>query len=33
MKNGQARFEYHLNQLQELITKSSKQKNPALWFR
>ena len=32
MKNGQLRFEYHLNQLQELITKSSKQKNPALWL-
>jgi hypothetical protein len=32
MKNSQLRFEYHLNQLQELITKSSKQKNPALWL-
>ena len=32
MKNGQARFEYHLNQLQELIAKSSKQKNPGLWL-
>ncbi|MFZ1304537.1 MAG: hypothetical protein WAT20_02570 [Ferruginibacter sp.] len=32
MKNGQLRFEYHLSQLQELITKASKQKNPALWL-
>jgi type I site-specific restriction endonuclease len=32
MKNGQLRFEYYLNQLQELITKASKQKNPALWL-
>ncbi len=32
MKNGLARFEYHLNLLQELIAKSSKQKNPALWL-
>ena len=32
MKNGQIRFEYFLNQLQELIAKSSKQKNPALWL-
>lgn len=32
MKNGQIRFEYFLNQLQELIDKSSKQKNPALWL-
>jgi hypothetical protein len=32
MKNGQLRFEYHLNKLQELITVSSKQKNPALWL-
>ena len=32
MKNGQLRFEYHLNQLQQLISKSAKQKNPALWL-
>ncbi|MGB4845272.1 MAG: hypothetical protein WBP16_12470 [Ferruginibacter sp.] len=32
MKNGQARFEYFLNQLQELITQASRQKNPALWL-
>jgi hypothetical protein len=32
MKNVQLRFEYHLNLLQELIVKSSKQKNPALWL-
>jgi hypothetical protein len=32
MKNGQARFEYHLIKLEELIAKSSKQKNPALWL-
>lgn len=32
MKNGLARFEYHLNQLQALLAKASKQKNPALWL-
>ena len=32
MKNGQERFDHYLNQLQELIVKSSKQKNPALWL-
>jgi len=32
MKNGQARFEYFLKQLEELFVKSSKQKNPALWL-
>jgi hypothetical protein len=32
MKNGQARFEYHLSKLEELIAKSSKQKNPGLWL-
>ena len=32
MKNGQARFNYHLSKLEELITKSCKQKNPALWL-
>lgn len=32
MKNGQLRFEYFLNQLQELLIKSSKQKNPGLWL-
>ncbi len=32
MKKGQQRFEFFLNQLQELLEKSSKQKNPALWL-
>jgi hypothetical protein len=32
MKNGKLRFEYFLDQLQELLVKSSKQKNPALWL-
>ena len=32
MKNGLLRFEYYLNLLQELLAKSSKQKNPALWL-
>lgn len=32
MKNGLARFDYYLKQLEELIAKSSKQKNPALWL-
>lgn len=32
MKNGSARFDFFLNQLQILITKSAKQKNPALWL-
>lgn len=32
MKNGQARFEYFLNQLQQLLTRAGKQKNPALWL-
>lgn len=32
MKNGEQRFNFFLNQLQELLTKSSKQKNPALWL-
>jgi len=32
MKNGPARFEYFLRQLEELLVKSSKQKNPALWL-
>jgi hypothetical protein len=32
MKQGQARFEYFLNQLQALLTKAEKQKNPALWL-
>ena len=32
MKNGLARFDYYLTQLQELLIKSSKQKNPALWL-
>src|SRR6186713_3659761 len=32
MRNGIVRFEQHLNKLQELLIKSSKQKNPALWL-
>lgn len=32
MKTGLTRFEFFLSQLQELIAKSSKQKNPALWL-
>lgn len=32
MKNGSARFEFFLAQLQTLLTKSAKQKNPALWL-
>ncbi|MEO6254142.1 MAG: hypothetical protein ABIO79_12590 [Ferruginibacter sp.] len=32
MKNGIARFDYHLNKLQALLVSSSKQKNPALWL-
>lgn len=32
MKNGSARFEFFLTQLQTLLTKSAKQKNPALWL-
>ncbi|MBK8608841.1 MAG: hypothetical protein IPL84_02520 [Chitinophagaceae bacterium] len=32
MKKGQQRFDHYLNQLQELLIKSSKQKNPALWL-
>jgi len=32
MKNGQLRFEYFLKQLEELLVKSSKQKNPGLWL-
>jgi len=32
MKNGELRFEYYLKQLEDLIAKSSKQKNPALWL-
>ncbi|HRI25631.1 MAG TPA: hypothetical protein PLZ45_13215 [Ferruginibacter sp.] len=32
MKNGEPRFEYYLNQLDTLLSKSSKQKNPALWL-
>lgn len=32
MKNGSVRFDFHLNQLEALIVKSSKQKNPALWL-
>ncbi len=32
MKNGQARFDYFLNQVNELLAKAAKQKNPALWL-
>jgi hypothetical protein len=32
MKNGQARFDYFLNQVNELLVKAAKQKNPALWL-
>ena len=32
MKKGQIRFNYFLDQLQVFLTKSSKQKNPALWL-
>jgi len=32
MKKGITRFDYFLNQLQTLLYKSSKQKNPALWL-
>ncbi len=32
MKNGQIRFEYWLNQLQVLLDKAAKQKNPALFL-
>jgi hypothetical protein len=32
MKNGQARFDHHLNKLETLLLKASKQKNPALWL-
>ncbi len=32
MKNGTARFDHFLNQLQALLDKAVKQKNPALWL-
>jgi hypothetical protein len=32
MKNGSQRFEYYLAQLETLLTKAAKQKNPALWL-
>ncbi|MBK7121326.1 MAG: hypothetical protein IPH68_00155 [Chitinophagaceae bacterium] len=32
MKKGAARFDHYLNQFAELLTLSSKQKNPALWL-
>jgi len=32
MKNGLARFDFFLNQLQALLDRSSKQKNPGLWL-
>ncbi|MBK7434610.1 MAG: hypothetical protein IPI66_12435 [Chitinophagaceae bacterium] len=32
MKNGISRFDHHLNQLQALLDKAAKQKNPALWL-
>lgn len=32
MKNGTARFDFFLRQLQTLLSQSAKQKNPALWL-
>jgi len=32
MKNGPARFDFFLSQLQTLLAKAAKQKNPALWL-
>src|SRR5882757_1485380 len=32
MKNGLARFEYHLTQVETLLAKAAVQKNPALWL-
>lgn len=32
MKHGIARFDYYLNQVQTLLDKAAKQKNPALWL-
>lgn len=32
MKNGSARFDFFLNQLQALLNKAARQKNPALWL-
>ncbi len=32
MKNGLARFDFFLNQLQALLDKAARQKNPALWL-
>src|ERR1700754_1624337 len=32
MRTAQIRFEFYLKQLEELLMKSSKQKNPALWL-
>jgi hypothetical protein len=32
MKQGQARFEFFLDQMQGLLTKAAKQKNPGLWL-
>lgn len=32
MKNGHARFDYFLNQLEKLLVQANKQKNPALWL-
>jgi hypothetical protein len=32
MKNGSARFEFYLAQLQTLLSKAATQKNPALWL-
>lgn len=32
MKNGRIRFEFYLQQLEELLAKASTQKNPALWL-
>ncbi|HQY19147.1 MAG TPA: hypothetical protein PLZ40_11905, partial [Ferruginibacter sp.] len=32
MKNGLSRFDHFLNQLETLLAKAAKQKNPALWL-
>ena len=32
MKNGHARFEFHLQKLEDLLTNGAKQKNAGLWL-
>ena len=32
MKNGRARFDFHLNQLEKLLLEAANQENPALWL-